>query len=168
MITFTVGTATVQIDDIDADLAELTWYINSDGYVVRNTERHHGRRIKVRLHRIIMRRVLGRELERWELVDHTDRDVLNNCRSNLRLCNNSENQFNRDLPGHNKTGFKGVSWNTHRAGPRPYQACITVGRRKVYLGSYADARDAARAYDEAARHYAGVFARGNYERTDYC
>jgi hypothetical protein len=158
VITFTIGRFTVTVDDADADLTGETWFVSRGEYVVNNGS---GAYSWQRLHRVIMARVLGRSLGRWELVDHIDCDPLNNRRSNLRLCNSSENGFNRDRPAHNKTGYKGVSWNTYRDGPKPYQAAIVVNRRKIYLGSYADPCEAARAYDEAARRYAGQFARGS-------
>lgn len=160
MTTITIGRAVVYVDDVDADMAASTWFVNDRGYAVRRAARPH--RLNIRMHRVIMRRVLGRELERWELVDHINGDRLDNRRSNLRLCNNSQNGFNRDVPAHNSTGYKGVSRNTYQTGPRPFQANITVNRRKVYLGSFATAQDAARAYDAAARQLAGEFARGNF------
>lgn len=159
MTTIRVGRKAAQVDDIDADLAALTWNVNSSGYAVRNGERP--RRITIRMHRVIMRRMLGRELERWELVDHINGDPLDNRRSNLRLANNSENAFNRDIPAHNTTGYKGVSRNSTACTRRPYQASITVNRKKHYLGSYATAVEAARAYDAAARQVAGQFAKVN-------
>lgn len=159
MTTIPVGRAVAYIDDADADLAGYTWSLHSGGYAIRHTARPH--RVAVRMHRVIMARKLGRDLERWELVDHVNGDTLDNRRDNLRLATNSENQFNRDLPAHNSTGYKGVYRNT--AGSRkPWQAAITVNRRKIYLGSYTTPQDAARAYDAAARQLAGQFARGNF------
>ncbi len=106
-----------------------------------------------------MNRMVGRDLGRHELVDHIDGDALNNRRDNLRLCNSSENAFNRDLPAHNTTGYKGVSRNSEGA-RRPYQASITLNRKKIYLGSYYTPQEAARAYEQAARRIAGDFHRG--------
>lgn len=160
MTALTIGRAVVYVDDIDADIMASTWYVNDKGYVVRRTARPW--RAIVRMHRVVMRRVLGRELERWELVDHINGDRLDNRRANLRLCNNSQNGFNRDMPAHNKTGYKGVSLNSVTCTRRPFQAAIVVNRRKIYLGSYATAQEAARAYDDAARQFAGQFARGNF------
>ena len=154
-----IGRAAVYIDDDDADLAAHRWSINSNGYAVRLTARPE--RVALRMHRVVMERALDRPLQRWELVDHINGDRLDNRRANLRLCTNSENAFNRDLPASNTTGYKGVSWNTRRTAPRPYQASITVNRKKHYLGSYATAVEAARAYDAAARQVAGQFAKVN-------
>jgi len=154
------GRAVVLVDDADADLAAQSWHVSTTGYAVRHAPRPL--RGVVRMHRVIMRRVLDRELERWELIDHANGDKLDNRRSNLRLATNSQNEFNKDLPAHNTTGYKGVYRNS-RTCRIPYQAAITVNRKKIYLGSFADPREAARAYDEAARLYAGPFARGNFQ-----
>lgn len=152
------GAFTAYVSPEDADLENESWFVNSRGYVVNNGG---GEFAFQRLHRVVMVRALSRPLERWELVDHIDGDKLNNRRENLRLCNSSENQFNRDLPAHNTTGYKGVSWNSYRDGPKPYQANIVVNRRKQYLGSYATAEEAARAYERAARRIAGDYHREN-------
>lgn len=45
-------------------------------------------------HRIIMEYILGRNLEKGEIVDHIDRDRKNNHFDNLKLCNNKENMNN--------------------------------------------------------------------------
>lgn len=150
------GAFTAYVSPEDADLETESWYVNSRGYVVNNGG---GTYAMQRLHRVVMARVVDRPLGRWELVDHIDGDKLNNRRDNLRLCNSSENGFNADLPAHNTTGYKGV----YRSGARsklPFQAAITVNRRKQHLGSFPTAEEAARAYEQAARQHAGDFYRG--------
>lgn len=151
-----VGPFVTYVSPEDDDLESESWFVNSRGYIVNNGS---GTYAFQRLHRVVMARILGRPLQRWELVDHRDGDKLNNRRENLRLCNSSENGFNRDLPAHNKTGYKGVSRNSPGA-RRAYQASIMVNRKKIYLGSYYTAEEAARAYEQAARRLAGQFHRG--------
>lgn len=150
------GVFTTYVSPEDADLEGETWFVNSRGYVVNNGS---GPYAMQRLHRVVMARVADRKLETWELIDHIDGDKLNNRRDNLRLCNSSENEYNKGLPAHNTTGYKGVYRNSP-ACRLPWQAAITINRKKIYLGSYAEKRDAARAYEQAARQHAGEFYRG--------
>lgn len=152
-----IGNQIIHISTEDAILANEPWLINSRGYVIGVPT---GRYPFERLHRVVMSRALGRDLCRHELVDHINLNICDNRRENLRLATNAENQYNRDLPAHNTTGYKGV----YRNGPnskRPWQAAITHNYRKLYLGSYATAEEAARAYDLAAKALAGEYARLN-------
>ena len=90
--------------------------------------------------------------------DHEDHDGLNCQRSNLRPCVRGENGGNqRKTRGASK--FKGVSWDSSRGLWRAY---ITVHNTSKYLGRFHDERDAALAYDAAARAAFGEFAFCNF------
>lgn len=92
-------------------------------------------------------------------VDHANGDTLDNRRANLRHCNQSQNQANRHALEPLKTSrFKGVCWNGSR-----WQAGIKVQGKSIHLGVYRDEKDAAAAYDEAARKHFGEFAHTNEE-----
>ena len=108
-----------------------------------------------RMHRVILARMLGRELVATEQVDHIDRDPLNNCRENLRLATNSENQHNQLKHKDNASGFKGVSF--YKRG-RKWRAVITVNYKKIHLGYFDTPEAAAAAYDTAAQSLHGTFA----------
>lgn len=159
MTVIRIKNTAVYIDPADVDLNRYRWHLTASGYAARNTPRPH--RVTIRMHRVIMARILGRALEPGEQVDHIDGDKLNNQRANLRVATVAQNAFNRGRPAHNTTGYKGVYRNSV-GNLKPYQAAITIGGRKIYLGSYHDPRDAARAYDRAARAHVGPFARGNH------
>lgn len=92
------------------------------------------------------------------MIDHVDGNPLNNQKSNLRACLNSENAKNVGKYTNNTSGFKGVSW--HRR-VKKFYAQIGNNGQKIYLGYFAKKEDAARAYNEAAKRLHGEFARLN-------
>lgn len=143
------------VDDIDKDLSGFKWTAfydhTTDGYYA--TRKVLGKHQK--MHRIILSRMLGRDLLRSEQVDHIDRNSLNNRRNNLRLANNVENSRNRGIRSDNKSGYKGVSWST-----RQEQWVATIGHSggNKHLGYFDDVKEAARAYNEKALEIFGDFA----------
>jgi hypothetical protein len=94
------------------------------------------------------------------LVDHIDRNPLNNTRANLRFCTHSENQRNKASKPLSTSKYLGVHWHKKDC---KWQATIRVEGKKVYLGSFKSEEDAARAYDAAAREHHGQFANPNFK-----
>lgn len=92
-------------------------------------------------------------------VDHINRDTLDCRRANLRLCTVSQNNANAKRPRHNKSGFKGVSYDSKND---RWYACISVNDKTRAIGTYSTPEEAARAYDDAAREIHGEFARLNF------
>ncbi len=129
-------------------LSQYKWYAGADGYAIR-TEK--GKRIF--MHRQIM------DPREGMLVDHIDRNQANNCRANLRLCTRSQNMRNRGKPASTSSRFKGVSLHK-RSGK--WHAYITFKRVRIWLGSFLDEVEAARAYDAKAVELFGEFARLNF------
>jgi hypothetical protein len=110
---------------------------------------------------IFMHRVIT-DASRGMDVDHIDGNGLNNTRSNLRVCSRSENLRNQRLHSDNTSGFKGVSYHKR---DRKWQARIRVNGKQHFLGYFDTPEAAARAYDTAALHYFGEFARLNFPIT---
>ncbi len=95
------------------------------------------------------------------VIDHIDRNPLDNRRANLRLATIAQNNMNkRSRPGVSK--FKGV---IYRARKKLWVARITVNRKRKYIKSCKSEIDAAKAYDEAAKKYYGQFAYLNFPPT---
>lgn len=82
-----------------------------------------------RIHRIIMT-MLGQPIE-GKLIDHIDRDKLNNNPNNLRVVTNVENARNCKMWSSNKTGITGVSFNETRDGVWSYVASWKEGDQLV-------------------------------------
>ena len=93
------------------------------------------------------------------LVDHIDRDGLNNRKSNLRLCTIAQNNRNSSPHRNAASKYKGVSWTKCC---RKWRARIRPNRRTIYLGLFDDEIEAARTYDRKAEQLFGQFAYLNF------
>lgn len=137
-----------KVDEADASLvAGYNWYAHksrSKWYAAAN---HHKNRIF--MHRLIMRPDAEAE------IDHRDGDGLNNQRTNLRLASHQENGFNRKISKNNTSGYIGVTWHNKLG---KWRAQIRKDGKHNSLGCYLDPRDAASAYNKAARRLFGEFA----------
>jgi len=105
------------------------------------------------------------ESKKGDDVDHTNRDTLDNHRSNLRICTRSQNCGNQKIRSTNRSGFKGVNWKKPGGKKNPYGhwcARISVESKRIQLGYFSTAEEAARVYDQAAQKYFGEFARLNF------
>lgn len=89
-------------------------------------------------------------------IDHINLDKHDNRFANLRLATRKENGRNIALLRTNKSGCKGVFWNSNA---KRWQAAIRVDGRRIYLGTHECINEAATAYAKAARLYHGEFAR---------
>lgn len=100
-----------------------------------------------------------------EVVDHINRDPLDNRRCNLRICTIQQNTWNSVHPKRspNASKYKGIYYNKSQRGTKKWRAQIMVNGKKLNLGNYDNEEDAARAYDTAARNYFGEYARTNFE-----
>jgi hypothetical protein len=98
-------------------------------------------------------------IEKGERVDHRDGDKLNNQKSNLRIATRKQNARAFRTLGKNKTSrFRGVSLDRGSV----WRAFLRIGKKCLYLGSFDDETEAARAYDNKARELFGEFACPNF------
>jgi hypothetical protein len=107
------------------------------------------------MHRFILRDFSSKD------IDHVNGDGLDNQKHNLRPCERWQNAHNRGLGLNNTSGFKGVHF---MKSTRRWRARIGINGRRISLGLYGTALEAANAYDEAARNLVGEFASLNFAR----
>jgi hypothetical protein len=101
------------------------------------------------------------------LVDHRNRNRLDNRRANLRIATRSQNMQNmkrRKNKADTSSQFVGVYSDKSR-GLWAYQ--LRANGKVVSVGRFATEIEAARARDIAAIKYHGEFARLNFPREDY-
>lgn len=90
------------VDDLDyEELSKYKWYPNTSKKKIYAARKYPSFRY---LHRQIMGAT-----ERKVQVDHIDNDPLNNQRSNLRLCSQSQNNHNTSLNKRNELGVRNIS-----------------------------------------------------------
>lgn len=93
------------------------------------------------------RELLGLKYKDGFIIDHKDRNTLNNQRNNLRVASYSLNNYNCKMKSHNKSGYRGVGW--YKAYNK-WRVRITKDGNEISLGYFDDIILAAKAYDAAA------------------
>ena len=138
---------------IDADVAGVigawNWYAKVTPhtvYAVRDEWLPAKRRVS--MHSTIIGAVENK------MIDHVNRNGLDNRRSNLRHASPSENQFNKGVAPDNMTGLKGVSLGKDGY----WRARIKFAGKEHHLGSFRDMGAASEAYRRIAKILHGDFA----------
>ena len=145
------------VDDADFEAVRVfKWCLLKKGrrlYARRSIRKADGSRTISYLHRFLM----GSD---GECIDHLNGDGLDNQRHNLRPATAQQNvrAFCRKKPG-TSSKYRGVFWFKN---DMVWGACIKVNGLKKHLGCFALEKDAAFAYDAAARKYFGEFASPNF------
>jgi hypothetical protein len=149
------------VDDADFEwLNQYKWYANkyrNTFYAVRRVYlgggRKHERSKMILMHREILKPPDGID------TDHKDGNGLNNQSGNLRNATKAQNAQNRRAHSRGTSKYKGVSW--HRD-TNKWLSCIRAKTRYIHLGLFVSEKEAAKAYDKAAKKYFGEFARTNF------
>ena len=97
---------------------------------------------KIYLHRFIMNAAKG------TLIDHINKNTLDNRKCNLRLCTKAENGWNRGKTALNTSGYKGVSRDKSN---KKWGAYITKNKKRYILGYFDTPELAYKAYCRAAK-----------------
>lgn len=127
------GVIRVKIDNDDLEkCSKLTWH-----YAKNKDSKYIQTRIKgkmVKLHRYIM--IINNSNL---VVDHINRNPLDNRKSNLRICSYKENSFNKSIRVDNTSGIPGVSF--HKINKK-WRAKIKYNNLTIHLGYFEDINEA--------------------------
>lgn len=149
------------IDDADLPLLDgRTWYVattrlrsgRSYQHALSVARRGEKAAAPVRMHRLIMG-----VSDPKVLVDHINRNPLDNRRANLRLASKSQNTANGRAWG--KSKYRGVTWDKDNS---RWRAAVFKNGRRIHIGRFDTEEEAARAYDAVAREHHAEFAALNF------
>jgi hypothetical protein len=130
------------VDDEDFEfLNKNKWCLNTGGYA----------RCSKNNKQVLMHRFLMNFPTKEYVVDHIDGNKLNNQKSNLRICSQSQNLQKKIT---NDKGFQ-----KNKAGR--YQSRIRNNYKIICLGTFDTKNEAIKAYNNAAKNIYGEFAKLN-------
>lgn len=138
------------VDDDDfALLNNLNWWCDSNGYAKTKIWKD-GELKQIPMHRFLLESPIG-------IVDHVNRNRLDNRRENLRVSDRSGNAWNKKKMPTSPHKYKGVG--IERRGKKlRYKARVAVYNERISLGAYSTEEEAAKAYNVGASHFQGEFA----------
>jgi hypothetical protein len=102
----------------------------------------------------------AKSLPRTRVVDFIDGNRRDCRRTNLRVCSKAQQLANTVIDHLNTSGYKGVS----RLSAGRFTAALRIEGSTRWLGTFATAAEAARAYDAASREVYGSYSRYNFPR----
>lgn len=143
--------AIVDAEDYDR-ISQFHWRAIFTGvwYAVRNVGAKNNKR-RVAMHNEVL------NAPPTVLLDHKNHNGLDNRKQNLRIATQSQNRINARVSSNNTSGYKGVVRR-----PKRWIAQIGFQHKKIPIGSFSTAEDAARAYDAKAVELYGEFAYLNF------
>jgi hypothetical protein len=140
------------VDDEDYErVSKYKWFALKDKhtfYAIRSI-RKNGRQSKQKMHRLILKMRNSKIL-----IDHINKNGIDNRKKNLRKASSLQNSHNRKIPITNTTGFRGVHW---RKDIKKFASYININRKKTHLGIFPTAKLASITYECAAKKHFGKF-----------
>ncbi len=171
IVVIEVGDMIAWLDRIDEPLTAHVWNLKKAGtydrpaYYAYRQWRIRGARGEYYLHNEVWERMMGEPLPKGFLVDHINGDKLDNRRSNLRLATRLDNEANKrkrltQAGGAPSSRWKGVS-KVKDGRKKCWRSTLTYEKQQKHLGSFFTEREAAEAYNTAAKEFFGEFAHLN-------
>jgi dephospho-CoA kinase len=135
------GLALVDAEDFEKAQIHQWRFDVSHGYVYANAKDENGNHQKIYLHRFITDAPTGM------VVDHINRDKLDNRKQNLQIVTQKVNAMYQVRAPHKKSGYIGV--RPSKSGAK-WKSTISVVGKEHHVGRFNNRHDAARAYNEVA------------------
>lgn len=134
-------------------LDRWTWTLrrgeHGDCYAMRQ-EHRNGKLVTILMHNFL------KPPSKGKIIDHRDRDGLNNTLGNLREATPRQNKINQKVPKNNTSGYAGI---THRKENDKWRVRISpeAGKR-ITVGNCASLAEAVKLREAAEREHYGKFS----------
>lgn len=138
-------------------ITKWKWQLSPTGYVARSTC-YKTKRKRIYLHRVLT------NCPADKVVDHINKNKLDNRKCNLRICSQRENTVANNGWTNAQIPYKGVTYMSS-SGKKiltKFRARIYANHKEINLGVYNSAVEAAQAYDQAAKIIHGEYAKLNF------
>lgn len=139
-------------DDCDYDVVtEHTWYETNRGYIMTRLNRKE----QIFLHRLLIFGAEGSKENSEYMVDHINRNTLDNRRSNLRKVTPQQNAWNSGVRKNSQSKVRGVSYYEPT---QKWRAVISSNGEYIHLGYFDNKSDAEDARKMAEAELYGEYA----------
>lgn len=139
----------VDVDDVEK-CQKYKWHLTNKYPCasINESEKRH----EIKMHRLILglkdKNILG---------DHINGNILDNRKSNLRVCDASQNATNKSFSKLNTSGVTGVTYNSMSG---KWSVQIYRKNKKIHIGLFKEFDDAVNARKKAEAEYYGEYVRG--------
>lgn len=159
-IPLTKGLKSIVDEDKYSDLIKHKWFALSNGKYGHRAARQisvgNKKQKCIMMHRQLINAKDG------EIVDHINRNTLDNRRENLRIVTSSQSNMNRKT-SHGSSKYKGVYRKKWSTGFK-WGSQIKMEGKYKHIGYYDNEEEAAKAYDSTAKQIAGDYACLNFPK----
>lgn len=145
-------------------ISKYKWHINKAGYAIGSYKENDGTWVSIKMHRLILN-----ISDQFIFTDHINHIKSDNRRLNIRACTPLQNSRNASPRGEISkylgVTYQRINYKSLKTGEilsyKYIKAKINYGGKLLHLGTFSSERDAAIAYNNAARKYFGEFANLN-------
>jgi hypothetical protein len=135
---------------------DFNWYLGKDGYPVTYGSVDGKIKCRMKLYHLVIK--INTVVPKDMIIDHINRNKLDNRLNNLRICTSQENSFNRTKNKNSKNGLKGVK----KISEHNWSAIAMKDGIKHEIRGMLTEEEAGKMYDLMAEDLFGEFAGKNY------